>query len=399
MKKTTNLFGKTCIALAIGALAPLGAHAAVDKEPLRIGAVSSVSGVFAQQGEEVLRGIQFAVDEANRKGGVDGRQVAVQVADDESTPEAGRRVAEKLARDGNNLLIGAIPTSISQAISQNLERWNALYVVVASKGDKLTGEACKPRMFRTNHSDAMDMAMFTEWMKGVKEKNFAVIAADYAWGRDSAEFFGKQAKSLGKGVAVSLFPPLGTKDFAPYIAQIKDAPNVDGIWVALVGRDLIAFTKQAKEFGLTSKRIIGHAAIMDFVVKATGDATKGVWGNIGYGAEIDTPANQAFVAAWKAKYKRVPTENEGQAYNGTQAIFEGVRKAGSVKPADVAVALRGLSYDSVYGKVSMRADDNQLVLPNYIGQVKVVDGQQRPVIEKRYEAALVPAPSGSCRLK
>ncbi len=108
--------------------------------------------------------------------------------------------------------------------------------------------------------------------------------------------------------------------------------------------------------------------------------------------------NKAFVAAWKAKYKRVPTENEGQAYNGVQAIFEGVRRAHSVKPADVAAALRGASYDTVYGKVTMRADDNQLVLPNFVGRAKMVDGQLRPVIEKTFPPSIAPAASPLCKM-
>ena len=211
--------------------------------------MTSKSGVFAQQGEEVQRAIQFAIDEANAKGGVDGRKVEVQIADDEGTPDAGRRVAEKLARDGYNLLIGAIPSSISLALAPNLERWDAVYFVVASKSDKITGDTCKARSFRTNHSDAMDMAMIAEWAKGFKDKTYASLAADYVWGHDSAESFGKAVKAQGKKVTLVLYAPLGTKDFAPYIAQLKDA-NVDAIWVAEIGRDAIAFIKQAQEFGL-----------------------------------------------------------------------------------------------------------------------------------------------------
>ena len=383
--------------LAAAAMLPAVAMAQT-KDPVRIGAVSSVSGVFAQQGEEILRGIQFAADEANAKGGVDGRKVAVQVADDESTPEAGRRVAEKLARDGNKLLIGPIASSIALAIGQNLDRWDAMLTVVASKSDKITGDSCKPRMFRTNHSDAMDLAMLGNWMKNVKGQNFGVIAADYVWGRDSAGVFSSSVKAMGKNVSISLFPPIGTKDFAPYISQLKSAGNIDGVWVALVGRDAIAFAKQAQEFGLTSKRIIGHAFIMNFLVDATGTATQGVWGNMGYGADIDTPLNKAFVAGWKKKFNRLPTDNEGQAYNGMQAIFEGVRKSGSVKPADIAVALKGDSYDSIYGQVTMRAADNQLVMPNFVGQVKTVNGQLRPVIEQTFGKEVTPAASPLCKL-
>jgi len=168
---------KLLAVLAASALVPVGALAQ-KKEPVMVGLVSSKSGTFAQQGEEVLRAVQFAIDEANARGGVDGREVKVQVADDESTPEAGRRVAEKLSRDGYNLLIGPIASSISLALAQNLERWDAAYFTVASKSDKLTGDTCRPRSFRTNHSDAMDLAMIGEWAKEFKEKSFAVLAAD-----------------------------------------------------------------------------------------------------------------------------------------------------------------------------------------------------------------------------
>lgn len=384
-------------ALALCALLPLAALAQ-GKEPVRIGLVSSKSGVFAQQGEEVIRAVQFAIDEANAAGGIDGRKVEVQTGDDESTPEAGRRVAEKLSRDGYNLLIGAIPSSISLAIAQNLDRWDAAYFVVASKSDKLTGDTCRARSFRTSHSDAMDIAMINQWARDLKEKSFAILAADYVWGRDSGESFRKAVEAAGKTVPLSLYVPMGTKDFSPYIAQLKSA-NVEAVWVAEVGRDAIAFVKQAQEFGLIpAKKLIGHSLIQNFMVNATGDALKDTAGTTAYTPDIDTPRNRAFVAAWKAKFNRLPTDNEGQAYNGAQVIFDGVRKAGSVKPADVSRALRGAQLDTLYGNATMRAQDNQLVLPNYVGRVKNSDGVLRAVIEKRFDPSLTPAPSPLCRM-
>ncbi|WP_137895796.1 ABC transporter substrate-binding protein [Ramlibacter sp. 2FC] len=388
---------KPLAALALSAILPFAALAQ-KKEPVQVGLVTSKSGQFAQQGEEVLRAIQFAIDEANAKGGVDGREVKVQVADDEGTPDAGRRVAEKLARDGHNLLIGAIPSSISMAIAQNLERWDAVYFGTLSKSDKMTGDSCKARSFRTNHSDAMDLAMIGEWMKSFKEQNYAVIASDYVWGRDSGESFVKKAAALGKKADLSLYVPMGTKDFSPYIAQLK-ASDAQAVWVAIVGRDGIAFVKQAQEFGLIGpKRLLGHALIFQYVADATGKATEGTWGNIGYGAEIDNPRNKAFVQAFKAKFNRLPTENEGAAYNGIQVMFEGVKKAGSVKPAEVAKALRGAQLDTVYGQVTMRAQDNQLLIPNYVGVVKAEGGKLRPVIQQSFPATLAPQPSPDCKL-
>jgi branched-chain amino acid transport system substrate-binding protein len=371
---------------------------AQGKEPVKVGLVSSKSGVFAEQGEEVMRAVKFAIEEANSKGGVDGRKVEVQEGDDESTPDAGRRVAEKMARDGHNLLIGAVPSSISLAIAQNLDRWDAAYFIQASKSDKLTGDTCKPRSFRTNHSDAMDIAMINEWAKKIKGNTFAVIAADYVWGRDSGESFKKAMEAQGKKVPLTLYVPMGTKDFSPYIAQLK-AANVDGIWVAEVGRDAMAFVKQAGEFNLIPNTpLIGHALISNFIVNATGKNLEGVPGNAGYAADLNNPRNKEFVAAWKAKFNRLPTDAEGQAYNGAQVMFDGVRMAKSVKPEDVSKALRGAELNTIYGKVTMRAADNQLMLPNYVGRVKMVEGALRPVIEDTYPASLTPPPSPLCKM-
>lgn len=391
---TLKTLPRTLAALAIGAALPL-AVLAQGKEPIKVGLVSSKSGVFAEQGGEVISAIKFAVEEANTKGGVDGRKVELAEGDDESTPDAGRRVAEKLSRDGYNLLIGAVPSSISLAIMQNLDRWDAAYFVQASKSDKITADSCKARAIRTNHSDSMDIAMIKEWAKTIKGNNFATLGADYVWGRDSAESFKKAVEAQGKKVPLSLYVPLGTKDFSPYLAQLK-AANVDSIWVAEVGRDAIAFMKQAAEFNLKTP-LLTHAMLSNFMINAVGKYYEGVPGNLGYSPDLDNSRNKGFVKAFKAKFNRLPTDVEGQAYNGMQVMFEGVKLAKSVKPADVTHALRqNVTLDTIYGKLVLRAADNQLLLPNYVGRVRSVDGVLRQVVEQTFPASLTPAPSPLC---
>lgn len=387
---------RTLLALTLATALPLAAQAQ-GKEPVKVGLVSSKSGVFAEQGGEVISAIKFAVEEANAKGGVDGRKVELAEGDDESTPDAGRRGAEKLSRDGFNLLIGAVPSSISLAIMQNLDRWDAAYFVQASKSDKITTDSCKARGIRTNHSDAMDMAMIKEWAKTIKGNNFATLGADYVWGHDSAESFKKAVEAQGKKVPLSLYVPLGTKDFSPYLAQLK-AANVDAIWVAEVGRDAIAFMKQAAEFNLKTP-LLTHAMLSNFMINAVGKFYEGVPGNLGYSPDLDNPRNKEFVKAFKAKFNRLPTDVEGQAYNGIQVLFDGVKLAKSVKPADVTNALRqNVTLDTIYGKVAVRAADNQMLLPNYVARVKTVDGVLRQVVEQTFDASLTPPPSPLCKM-
>ena len=392
MNKSTLLLAGAALATTL----PLAALAQA-KEPVKIALVTSKSGAFATMGADVATGIKFAVDEANAKGGVDGRKIVLAEGDDESTPDAGRRVAEKLARDGHNLIIGPITSSISLAISQNLARWDAAFIGTISKADKLTQDACSPRFVRTNHSDAMDLAMINEWAKTLPGNNFAIMAADYVWGQDSAKSFEAAVTGQGKKVGTKLFVPLGTKDYAPYIQQLKNA-KADAIWVADVS-GAIAFTKQAADFGLIPQTpLIGHALLSNFIVNATGNALTNVPGNVGYTPDIDTPQSKAFAAAFKARHNRLPSDTEGQAYNGTMVLLQGVKLAGSTKPLDVTKALRGAEVETLYGKATVRPADNQLLIPNYIARVKVADGVLRPVIEQSYPATITPPASPLCKL-
>lgn len=382
---------------AVAACLPMGAWAQ-GKEPVKVGLVTSKTGVWAEMGEEVARGIKFAIDEANAAGGVDGRRIEVAEGDDEGTPDAGRRAAEKLAREGHNLLIGSIGSAVSLAIMQSLDRWDAAYFATISKSDKITGDTCKARAIRTVQSDAIDIAMINKWAANLKGDNFAVIASDYAWGHDSASSFKKAVEGKGKKVVLNLFVPLGTKDYSPYIAQLK-AAKVDTIWAAIPARDGIAFMKQAGEFGLMPQTpVLGHAMLSDFMVRGTSNFQENMVGTLGYGPDFDYPRNKAFVAAWRAKFNRPPTETEGLGYLGAAVMLEGVKLAKSPKPAEVMAALRGAQVDTVLGKLTVRAADNQLLVPNFIARVKNVGGQMRPVVEEVFEPSNAPAAAPACRL-
>jgi len=80
-----------------------------------------------------------------------------------------------------------------------------------------------------------------------------------------------------------------------------------------------------------------------------------------------------------------------------QVIFQSVAAAKSVKPADVAKAMSGRTFDTIMGKLVVRAEDHQLLKPNYFGVVETVDGQLRPVIKTTVSAKDV-APAVTCKM-
>ena len=394
MPRPAKFFSATACAVLLAAALTAAAHAA---DPLQIGIPTDLSGTYATLGEEVMRAVRFAVDEANAKGGVVGHMVEFKSYDTEAKPELARRQAEKLVSEGYPILAGLIASGEGLAIAPLMDRWGSIYISTINKADELTGANCVPRVFRVNTQSAMDAATVKPWLAERKEKKWAVVAIDIAWGRGSGRLFGETAKSLGKEVVAELYTPANTNDFAPYIEQVKNS-GAQGVWVVLAGRDAINFAQQAKQFGLTDAiTVAGVSFTTDGTVKTLGDAAKGVYGIINYSSTLDTPENKAFVKAWMAKYNTPPTNFEGETYLGMQVIFQAVQAANSVKPDDVAKAMAGHEFDTIMGKLTIRAEDHQLLKPNYFGVVEQVDGVLRPVIKTTVSAADV-APAVTCKL-
>ncbi|MBI5911855.1 MAG: ABC transporter substrate-binding protein [Betaproteobacteria bacterium] len=374
--------------------------AANAQQSIKIGVPTSLSGPFSSLGNEAKRAVEFAATEANAKGGIMGRKIEVKVLDTETKPEGARKQAEKLALDGYKILTGTITSGEGLAMGPMLERWDALYMITINKADALTGEACVPRMFRVNRPDYADAAAVKPWLTTRKEKKWAIIAADMAWGRNSAQSFNAATKATGREVVAEHYPAVGTNDYAPFIQQLKGS-GAEGLWVALAGRDGITFAQQAKQFGLFDKVFTAGVsfATSDNVAKALGEVAKGLWGIINYSSTLDTPGNNAFVAAWKKAYNGdEPTNFEGETYVGMQVILQAIAKAKSDKPADLVKAMEGGTFDTVNGRLTMRAEDHQLAAPNHFGYVGEQGGKIRSIIAMSVPAAEATPPQDKCKM-
>ncbi len=76
-----------------------------------------MSGQSAKSGEAIVRGLSFAIDEINAKGGVLGKKVELIVRDDESNPAKGVVAARELVqREKVAALFGGLDTPVSIAI-------------------------------------------------------------------------------------------------------------------------------------------------------------------------------------------------------------------------------------------------------------------------------------------
>jgi ABC-type branched-subunit amino acid transport system substrate-binding protein len=372
--------------------------------PLVIGLIPPTGGALGVFGQDEVKAWQFAADEANAQGGVAGHKVQLVIGSTDVSPPATLRAARQLVLQKNAHFLGAIISSPeTAALNPQLAGLNALNFNSTAKDNFLTGASCSANTFNVVQSAAMDVNQIGHALGKLPAKKWAIIAEDYSTGHDSATGFTAAVQKAGGQVVKTVYAPLGTTDFASYISQLASS-GADGLFAVEYGADGVAFVNQAAQFGLLKKipTFVGFNTVSEPLFPVLGPKILGFYNNIGYVHQQKDPLNTQFAAAFKAKYGSWPYYVQADEYLAAEALFAGVKKAGSVDPQKVKAALNGLTFDSVDGTVTMRAADHQLLRPSNLGQVVKAPGGAGglgwKIVATSPASVTTPSPSSSCHL-
>ena len=369
--------------------------------PIRVAVLSAGSGPYADFAAQQKAGIQFAADEVNATGGVDGHPVELYMADTLGTAEGAVAAGQKLVQqDQAKFITGLVASPVTLALMQRLDAWGAVQFGTQSQGVNLTGADCTKNFFRVNTNDDQIVAAMAAWLEGREPiAAWDAIGADYAFGRDSVAGLDDVVSKQGGEVATQLFAPLGTTDFGSYIGQLNGG---GGLLVANSGGDSINFLKQALQFGTFEKYdlVLGNASLTNSSLAAVNDERLvGAWGTANWLASADTPQSVAFVDAYTQAVGTPPADFTGAAYMAMQTLFAGVKSAGSIDPIEVRDALEGLTFETIKGEVTMRAEDHQMQAPIYLAEVVKGDDGIEFMVKDAIEASTMDkAPNPACQL-
>lgn len=330
-------------------------HAA---EPLKLGASLSLTGRFSDSAKYVQEGYILWSEQLNAKGGIAGRPLQIVVYDDESNPDTGRVLAERLIdRDGVLVILGPYSSPITDAMATAVERAQVpMLGTIAS--DSSIWERRKLRWtFQAFPSSDFDHEGFLKILaakKGVKK--LAIVYEEAPFSIAAKDWAVKKVKEMNLPVEVFGYNP-GGQDFRSIIERIvaggADAVSMGGYYQAS-----IALTRQMAERGYNP---IAYHFIMaaDGVTKdALGPNAEGVFGRSAWEATIDTPANKAFVSAYKARFNRIPSYHSAAAYAAGQAYEAAIKAKGADRKA-IREHLATATVDTVLGAFHANAKGQQ----------------------------------------
>jgi branched-chain amino acid transport system substrate-binding protein len=341
------------IPLVCCALAP-----AIAQEELKIGGIGPLSGGGTAWGLAVQRGVEMAIDEVNKAGGLKVGEKTFQpkliMYDDQYTAAGGRTAAERLINlDSVKFIIGPIGSPSALAV---VPITNQAKVIVLSNGyarEILKNDSGSPYNFRAMNSNIEFGPAMVKWLREhhPELKKVAIIVPNDATGQAILPTLGETYKANGFEVWSETYER-GTKEFMPLLTRML-AQNVDLLDLnSNAPGEAGLLLKQARQVGY--KKMIWQVGgpSVDEIVSIAGPLANGF---LSYDVfDFNDPSAKAFVEAYRAKWSGVINAQTPGWYNATKILFKAMQEAGSLdtdKVRDSLMKIEGYNA-GIYGPVS-----------------------------------------------
>jgi urea transport system substrate-binding protein len=363
--------------LSAGILAaPALIRPAYAADPIKVGIISPLTGAWTVYGKAHIAGFELAVDEINAGGGVLGRKLQLVVGDSKTEPRIVVEQANRLIRQERvDFLAGTFSSAERNAAGPVVKAADKvlLYPTFYEGQEKeYYPGVCNKNIFMFGPEPTQQVWPHLEYMTKKFGKKFFMIGSDYAWPRVTNMVTKRKLQELGGTVVGEVYIPFNTPQYESVLRDIRNA-KPDIIFHSLTGSDTVNFRQQFAAAGMKSDFVLWTVDDEEVVTTGLGPkVSENDYVSFDYFMSIKHPNNAKFLTAFKKKFGNDALMNTvGVAmYNAAHMAALAITKAGKVDTESFRENLKGISFkDAPQGPVTMRADDNQIIVPSYLMQV------------------------------
>ena len=325
-----------------------------------------------------------------------GRKIEVLSRDDAGRPPDAIRLAGELLDDQKvDLLAGTFLSNIGLAISDFAKQRKRIFVGGEPLTDALVWESGHRYGFRLRPSTYMQAAMLVDDAAKLNARRWVTVSPNYEYGQSTVKWFKQLLAARQPGVEFvgEQWPTLGKIDAGATVAALAQA-KPDAILNVTFGPDLTNFVRQGNTRGLFENRgvvsvLTGEPEYLD----PLGDETPPGWIVTGYPVDsVSDPANAAFIAAYKARFKETPKMGSVVGAALIASIVAGIAKTGSTDTEKMADGFPGAQFNTPFGACTWRAQDHQSTLGTYVGKTALKNGRGT-MVDWRYVSGADALPS------
>ncbi len=383
-------------------------------QTVKIAWLDPLSGLMAAVGNNQLKSFQFLAERFSQKNKA-GVKFEIIGIDNKLSPQETTNALKSAIDQGARYVVQGNGSGPALAIIDALSKYNernpgkeVLYLNYAAVDPDLTNSKCDYWHFRLDADTSMKMQALTTFMKDQADiKKVYLINQNYSHGQQVSKFAKANLATKRPDIQIvgdDLHPLAQVRDFAPYVAKIKQS-GADTVITGNWGSDLALLIKAANEAGLDNVKFYTYYGGVTGTPSAMGAAAAGrvyqvSYNHLNLGGDI-----QQAMAEFKKKFD--DDMYTGAIYHAFTILTEAMAQAKSTEPALVAKAMEGLRFKSFNGEVEMRKTDHQLQQGLFIDRWEKAGGKYPYDAEntgytfvpvKYYEAYVASTPT-SCQMK
>ncbi|MBN2204217.1 MAG: ABC transporter substrate-binding protein [Thermoleophilia bacterium] len=363
---TAALAVSLAVSLAVMTAACGEEEAAEGGEPLKIGAIVSLTGTYAGLGEPEKNVIEMEVARINEDGGVNGRPVEVIIEDDATDEAKAVAAASKLIeQDGVVAIIGATGTGQTMAPRGDVQRAGIPQVSMA--GGTVITSPVDPLVFATPWSNLIVVPFTLEHIKAQGITKIGLITDSGGFGKDGQAVIAAVAPEVGvEVVSDQTFNP-GDTDMTAQLTKIKNS-DAEAVVFWTAGAEAAIIVKNAVDLGIDLPLFGSHGIARREFIDGAGAAAEGVKfaaGKVlipeayGEGTEAYTVATD-FIDRYTAAYGQAPSTFAGHAYDALYLVVEAARRIdGEITPEALRDEIEATSgWVGIGGTFTFSPDDH-----------------------------------------
>lgn len=350
-------------------------------EPIKVGAVVSVTGPASVLGEPEKNTLEMVKEEINAKGGVQGRPIELIVYDDESDVNKAVLAAEKLLKKDQVCAVIGPTTSGSTLAIMNKFPAAQVPMVSMSAAEKIVSPV-NPWIFKVAPSDRHAVGRILKHAQSKGYKKIAILTVSDGFGQAGREVLKELVPGQGFTlVADEVFGPKDT-DMTAQLTKIKDAaPDAVICWGTNPGPAVVA--RNRMQLGITIPLYMSHGVASKKFIELAGEASEGIMlpaGHLIVAAQLPDSQPQkallmAYTGQYQDKFKADVSTFGGHGWDGLKLVAKAVEMAGSTKPEAIRANLEKITgFPGIGGVFSFAENDHNGLNENAFEMVIVQGG-------------------------
>ena len=332
------------------------------KSDIVVASAGPMSGQYASFGAQLKAGAEMWLKHVNKKGGINGEKVKLEIGDDACDPKQAVAVANKFAGQGVAYVAGHFCSGSSIPASAVYNEEGIIQVSPASTNPALTDKGGKYTFRVCGRDDQQGEVAGKFLAENYKGKKVAILHDKTAYGKGLADATRKNMKKAGLKDAMYEAYTAGEKDYSALVSKLK-SNNIDAVYLGGYHTEGGLIVRQMRDQGMKTKLISGDALVTAEYWQITGDAGEGTLMTFS-----PDPRNNPEAAPLVKKFKAAGIEPEGYvlySYAALEVFAQAAKAAGSTDTKKVMKAMKKGKFNTVLGTLSFDKKGD-VSLPGYV---------------------------------